>query len=125
MKSKRRNRVARGLESSLLNLARQSTDKQFAIGPVVWQPQESGKDWYFILAMHHTQHGFHSVAMHAPDKETAESARAAVFVCLASCRPCVVHDCDDEFYMADLIHVLWPCDETRKLAADAATEHAA
>ena len=89
-------------------------DNHVVVGPLCWHPNDSGgKDWYVIVATSGVEHGFRHDQIIVPDGDP--SHRSALFLELYQCRPLVIHDCDDELYMARLCEILWPCERVTDL----------
>jgi hypothetical protein len=94
------------------------------IGPIVWQPKDDGRLWYFVVA---TRDGPRTRfdQLGSPQKELAEELQSALFVSLIHERSIVIHSMDDELQMARLCEVLWPSAKTRTIRANSAAERAA
>jgi hypothetical protein len=90
------------------------------IGPVVWQPDpdRNGKRrWYFNVSSAGPE-GFRTDQLGAEDAALADEMRAVFAMALVRRRPIVMHDCDDELYMARLCETLWPGPKIQRLRAD-------
>ena len=89
-------------------------DNHVVVGPLCWHPNDSGgKDWYVIVATSGAEDGFRHDQIVVPDGDP--SYRAAVLRELCQRRPLVIHDCDDELYMARLCETLWPSERITDL----------
>lgn len=89
---------------------RGSNSPHVVIGPIVWQPNDgtAGKRWYFTVASSEPKRGFRCDQLSTDNKEDCEHFRSAVYFAFFQHRPLVLHDTDDELYMARLCETLWP-----------------
>jgi hypothetical protein len=85
-----------------------SIDHTLVFGPVVTNPLTEG--WYFTISSAGKE-GFRvdQIVTADADFDMAIAWRNAIKMALMiNRRPLVVHDCDDELYMARLCETLWP-----------------
>ena len=81
-------------------------DVNVVIGPIVWQLKGDLRQWYFVVAS--ADHQIARFDQLASDPEGhAEEFRAGLMLALVQKRPIVIHDTDDELYMAHLCESLW------------------
>ena len=114
MTSKRHRIVHQSVAEIIDHCLRGSNDIHVVVGPFCWQPNASGgKDWYVIVATSGAEDGFRHDQIVVPDGDP--SYRAAVLRELCQRRPLVIHDCDDELYMARLCETLWPSERITDL----------
>ncbi len=95
------------------------------LGPVVWEPNEAGRRWYFTVAGSGSDGGFRIDRIAAETQALAEDMRSALRVALIQRRPIVTHDTNDELQMARLCVAIWPCQKTAKIAAGIEAERQA
>jgi hypothetical protein len=89
------------------------------VGPVVWH-DSNPTEKYFIIATSEAGRGFRCDRLSIAD----DGDRLAVLAALFQRRPLVIHDCDDELYMARLCETLWPGERISKLRATLEAERA-
>ena len=96
------------------------------IGPTTWQQPDPREErvWYFVIASG-DRGGFFTVKISfGNDAELADRGRSAALVNFMMRRPIVVHDVDDELYMAQLCEAIWPCPKTSAIRAAIEAERA-
>jgi hypothetical protein len=96
-----------------------SNDPQVVIGPLVKPPiGQSGPD-YFVIASSEPGRGFRcdqiSIGDGMGDGKECRSMVLGAFVRFGIGRGLVVHDTDDELYMAKLCEAIWPGERISKL----------
>lgn len=102
----------------------QNVSPHILIGPVVWQPKDDGRFWYFVVATGDGD-GAHFDQLGSPERHLAEELRAALILALIEERGVVLHDTDDELTMARLAQALWPSEKTSRVRAGIEAEQAA
>ena len=101
-----------------------ATDINVVVGPVQWHPHAEGPRWYFMVATCGPD-GFRCDKLDVEgDADEADDVRAALFGALIQRRPLVVHDTDDELYMARLCETLWPGERITRLRQGVELERA-
>jgi hypothetical protein len=95
-----------------------SADRQFMIGPVVWQPSDgaSAKRWYFtvVFANERKEVQIHSVV--AEDGVDPHGMRTEFFQSLSQQNtPCVAHIFDDELEFIKWCEAAWPSDRLKRI----------
>jgi len=86
-------------------------DLNVVIGPAAWQPSDgtTSKVWYFIVATSEKGRGFRCDQIVIADSMgDPDETRRGFIAALVRHRPLVIHDTDDELYMARLCETLWP-----------------
>jgi hypothetical protein len=94
------------------------------IGPVVWEPKDDGRFWYFAVATGDGD-GAHFDQLGSPERHLAEELRTALLLALIEERSIVLHDLDDELQMVRLCEALWPSEKTSRVRAGIEAEQAA
>jgi hypothetical protein len=84
------------------HVLRDTNDTNVVIGPLV--EREDQPHPYFTIATSEAKRGFRcdQISINSPE------LRALVVLALMQRRPLVIHDTDDELYMARLCEALWP-----------------
>lgn len=105
-------------------------DAHVVVGPLCWRPSDglSAKIWYFNVATAGKDTGFRCdqiVVEHGGAAASGHGMRRAFLVALMSRPPIIIHDADDELYMARLCEALWPGERITKLRESVETERAA
>jgi hypothetical protein len=86
------------------------------IGPAAWQPSDgtAAKRWYVTIAASEAGRGFRcDQVVLSPD--SPQNDRARIMAAFVAHPPLVIHDVDDELYMARLCETLWPGPEITRL----------
>ncbi|MFZ3328960.1 MAG: hypothetical protein WA231_25175 [Methylocella sp.] len=90
------------------HLLEKSDDLNVIIGPAVHPPiGQDGPD-YFIVATSEKNRGFRCDQISVGEGYNRETMRAGLVMALIRRKPIVIHDTDDELYMAKLCEMLWP-----------------
>jgi hypothetical protein len=108
------------------HVLRNVNSPHIVIGPTTWQPSDgtAGKRWYVTIAASEAGRGFRcDQVILSPD--SPEEDRAGIMAAFVARRPIVIHDVDDELYMARLCETLWPGPEITKLRQAVEAERAA
>jgi hypothetical protein len=96
-----------------------TNDNQVVIGPLVRPPLDKGNDNYFTIATSEAGRGFRLDQITTGDdwKEGLEiRAKAIAAFCFHGAgKGMLVHDTDDELYMARLCETLWPGERITRL----------
>ncbi len=109
-----------------------SNDMQVVIGPLVHPPlgdmRTNGKD-YFVIASSEPERGFRcdQLIMGNGLEKDGNTYRARIIAAFAQFgigRGLLVHDTDDELYMARLCETLWPGERITKLRESIEAERA-
>ncbi len=108
--------IARGI---VRHLTRRLSDKNVVIGPPLWHPQGGA---YFVVAV--SRGGFVSEVVRANRGVDVEELRHGVAAALKRMPGLIVHDLDDELATVQACETLWPCEATRRIANQLATERA-
>jgi len=108
------------------HVLRNVNSPHIVIGPAIWQPSDgtAGKRWYVTIAASEAGRGFRcdQVTL-SPD--SPEDDRARIITAFVPHRPLVIHDADDELYMARLCEILWPGPKITRLRQTVEAERAA
>lgn len=103
-------------------------DNQVVVGPLCWQPSDgaASKVWYFILSTCEKKRGWRCDQVCVPrgEDEDREFYRDRVLMELATRRPLIVHDVDDEVYMARLCEALWPGERISRIRKEIEADYA-
>jgi len=103
------------IAAAIDHLLRDATDPNVVVGPILWQPHAGGRRWYFIVSTCGPD-GLRCDKLDVEgDADKADEVRAGLFLALVQRRPLVVHDTDDELYMARLCETLWPGERITRL----------
>jgi len=99
-----------GYKQAADHILKGADDINVVVGPVCWRPSDgtSSKMWYFVVATSETRRGFRCDQLVIGEGADPHEGRAAFMLALANRGPLVVHDTDDELYMAKLCEALWP-----------------
>jgi hypothetical protein len=90
-------------------ILRDTNSPHIVIGPATWQPSDgtAGKRWYCTIAASEAGRGFRcDQVVLSPD--SPQEDRGRIIAAFVAHRPLVIHDVDDELYMARLCEILWP-----------------
>jgi hypothetical protein len=118
--------IAEAAKQATDNALSGANDIHVVLGPIVWRPSDgTSKHWYFIIATSEADRGFRCDQVGGNDRETVKEVRAGVLVELIQHRPLVIHDTDDELYMARLCEGLWPGKRIAKIRQQLEAERAA
>jgi hypothetical protein len=93
-----------------------TVDHHVLLGPIVWEPRNSARRWYFIVITGNRKRARYD-KLGAETSDLCEQFRAALSLALVnrSRKPLVILDLDDELSLARAAEVLWPSDETSKI----------
>ncbi|MGE0660438.1 MAG: hypothetical protein AB7O63_13145 [Reyranellaceae bacterium] len=93
-----------------------AVDLHVIIGPATWQPADTteGRRWYFTVATCGPD-GFRCDQVVCGSRPDTERGRSAFMVAMMARLPRVIHDTDDELYMARLCESLWPGERISRL----------
>jgi hypothetical protein len=90
-------------------ILRYTDSPHIVIGPATWQPSDgtAGKRWYCTIAASEAGRGRRcdQVCLAGIDPQAERTEIMAAFIPLGAL---VLHDTDDELYMARLCEALWP-----------------
>ena len=94
------------------------------IGPVCWASRQGRqKEWYFTIASCGKDKQFRNdMIVTGASQSLGEEIRAGVTMAFLACRPLVVHDTDDELYMAKVCETLWPGERISRIRAEIEAE---
>ena len=121
-----RNHIAEGVQHTFSNdaeafdlmvhhILEETDDINVVIGPVVRPPiGQDGPD-YFVVATSEKGRGFRCDQISIGEGYTGETMRSGIAMALIRRKPLVIHDTDDELYMAKLCEMLWPGERITKL----------
>jgi hypothetical protein len=123
--AKQRNKLAEGThtlsnEAEAFDLMAQhmlerSDDLNVVIGPTVHPPLGQDGPDYFMVATSEKKRGFRCDQISIGEGYDSETMRAGITMALVRRKPLVIHDVDDELYMARLCETLWPGERITKL----------
>jgi hypothetical protein len=108
------------------HVLRNVNSPHIVIGPTTWQPSDgtASKRWYVTIAASEAGRGFRcDQVVLSPD--SPKDDRARIMAAFVAHRPLVIHDVDDELYMARLCETLWPGPEITRLRQTVEAERAA
>lgn len=105
---------------------RNVNSRHIVIGPASWQPSDgiACKRWYVTIAASEAGRGFRCDQV-ILSPESPQADRARIMAAFVARRPLVIHDVDDELYMARLCETLWPGPEITRLRQTVEAERAA
>lgn len=101
-----------------------SDDINAVIGPAVQPPIGRDGPDYFIVATSEKDRGFRCDQISIGEGYTRETMRAGIIMALVRRKPIVIHDTDEELYMARLCETLWPGERITKLRQTVEAERA-
>ena len=112
------------------HVLRGSNDINVVVGPLVWQPSDgkASKSWYFAVATAEKRRGFRCDQITIGDGIQRDEARMSFLLALTrhkDRKALVVHDTDDELYMAKLCEALWPGERITRLRKQIEAERTA
>jgi hypothetical protein len=97
------------------HLLDEAGDINVVIGPVVHPPVGQDGPDYFMVATSEKDRGFRSDQISIGEGYDGEAMRAGIAMALVRRKPIVIHDVDDELYMAKLCEMLWPGERITRL----------
>lgn len=118
--------MSKQIKQLVSHVRRNAGDINVVLGPMCWLPgQDGGKEWYFTIASCDKGKQFRlDKIVTGGDRDEGEEMRACVQMAFVRHRPLVIHDTDDELYMARLCETIWPGERISKMRADIEAERA-
>jgi hypothetical protein len=115
---------AEAFELMARHVLEKSDDINVVIGPVVLAPIGQDGPNYFTVATSERDRGFRYDQISIGEGYDGATMRLGLAMALARHKPIVIHDVDDELYMARLCETLWPGERITKLREAVEAERA-